>query len=109
MASFKIIKSPKLSIVLQLTEDSAPGRRLWEVHDVERNRGFRVTLPDDSLRETPAGRKPLERAFTENEIEGALGLAIEKVLVTPPEKVGGQMYEVSVSADDLYEAVELLE
>ncbi len=109
MTSSKIIKSPKLTIVLQITEDAAPGRRTWVVHDTERNRGFRVTLMDEDLRQAPTGKKPLKRPFTEEEIEAALGLSIEQALVTPPEKVGGEMYDVSVSSDNLYEAAELLQ
>src|SRR5262245_24862912 len=44
MGSSKFIKTPKLGVVLQLTEMPAPDAaagRSWEIHDIERNRGFR--------------------------------------------------------------------
>jgi hypothetical protein len=90
-AVFKQLKSPTLSIVLQLTERTAPGAepRVWEVHDVERNRGFKVTL---SSRTGSAG---------EAQIEAAIGLAVERALTTPPEKVAGVLYDVEVSAGEL--------
>jgi len=90
-AVFKQLKSPKLSVVLQLTETTAPGAdpRVWEVHDVERNRGFKVTLA------ARAGRAE------EAQIESAIGLAVERALTTPPEKVAGRMYDVEVTAGDL--------
>jgi hypothetical protein len=105
----KFVKTPKLEIVLQLTETGAggPDGRAWEAHDVERNRGFRVTLTGRSLRDTPPGKKPLDRAFREDEIEGALGLAIERELVTPPEKVAGTLYNVALTSHDLYEFLAL--
>ncbi len=93
-AVFKQLKSRKLAIVLQLTEttkESDP-ERVWEVHDVERNRGFRVRLGQ----KTAGGRSP-----SEDQIEAAIGLAIERALTTPPEKVGGTMYDVIVTAADL--------
>jgi hypothetical protein len=92
-AVFKQIKSPKLSIVLQLTETTASPQknRTWEVHDVERNRGFRVVL----------SREAAGRSSSEDRIEAAIGIAVEQALVTPPEKVGGTMYDVEVTAADL--------
>ncbi|MBN2368901.1 MAG: hypothetical protein JXO72_00265 [Vicinamibacteria bacterium] len=109
MEGSKFIKTPKLSIVLQLTEAGATGadERVWEIHDVERNRGFRATLASRSLQETPQGRASLKRPFTETEIEGAIGLAVERTLVTPPEKVGGQLYDLSVTSQDLYDFVDI--
>jgi hypothetical protein len=93
-AVFKQLKSRRLAIVLQLTETTkeTDPERVWEVHDVERNRGFRVTLGGPWL----AGRSP-----SEDQIEAAIGLAIERALTTPPEKIGGTMYDVTVSAADL--------
>jgi hypothetical protein len=106
MASSRFLKSPKLNIVLQVTETtSGPDGRAWEVHDIERNRGFRVTLSGRALNGTPAGRAPIGRAFTESEIDGAMGLAIERALVTPPEKVSGTLYDVPVESQDLYDFV----
>jgi hypothetical protein len=105
MASSRFLKSPKLSVVLQVTEITTADTdgRSWEIHDVERSRGFLVTLTRRSLTATPAGRAPIGRAFSEAEIDGAIGLAIERALVTPPEKVPGPLYDVPVEATDLYD------
>jgi hypothetical protein len=105
----KFVKTPKLEIVLQLTETvlDGPDGRAWVAHDVERNRGFRVTLSSRSLQDPPPGKKALDRAFREEEIEGALGLAIERELVTPPEKVSGTLYNVALTSHDLYEFLAL--
>jgi hypothetical protein len=107
MASSRFLKSPKLNVVLQVTETTSAGAdgRTWEVHDIERSRGFRVALSGRSLTGTPAGRTPIGRAFTDAEIDGALGLAIERALVTPPEKVAGSLYDLSVESHDLYDFV----
>ena len=109
MADSKFLKTPKLEIMLQLTETTASevGGRVWEAHDVERNRGFLVRLSGRSLQETVPGREPLSRPFSESDIEGGLGLAIERALTTPPEKVAGTLYDVSVTSQDLYEAARL--
>jgi hypothetical protein len=90
------LKTAKLGIVLQITEipPSADGRA-WEVHDVERNRGFRVTLSHQPTSKRGSGRKP-----TEDDIDGAIGLAIERSLVSPPEKVAGTLYDVEVTSQD---------
>lgn len=106
MASSRFLKSPKLNIVLQITETtSGADGRAWEVHDIERSRGFSVTLSGSALKGTPAGRPPIGRPFTDAEIDGALGLAIERALVTPPEKVPGTLYDVSIESQDLYDFV----
>jgi hypothetical protein len=95
MSGFKQMKTAKLGIVLQLTEvASDKEQRLWEVHDVERNRGFRVTLPSRALQE---GKKK----WSDAEIEGAVGLAIERFLVGSPELTAGPLYEVQVTSRDL--------
>jgi hypothetical protein len=98
VGSSKLIKSPNLNIVLQLTQVPAPDPdgRGWEVHDVERNRGFRVKLFGRTLKAKAKGRE-----LSETEIEGAVGLAVERALVTPPEKVPGQVYELDVASQDL--------
>jgi hypothetical protein len=103
--SFKQMKTAKLGIALQLTEITAAEseRRLWEVHDVERNRGFRVTLPATVLQETPKGQVPHNRPWSPDDVEGAIGLAIERFLTSSPELVAGPMYEVQVASSDLYE------
>lgn len=105
MASSRFFKSPKLGVVLQVTETTTADTdgRSWEVHDVERSRGFLVTLSRRSLAAAPAGKTPIGRPFTEPEIDGAMGLAIERALVTPPEKVPGPLYDVPVEEKDLYE------
>jgi hypothetical protein len=103
VGSSKLIKSPNLSIVLQLTQVSPPdpGGRGWEVHDVERNRGFRVRISARTLKERPQGRE-----LTEADVEGALGLAIERALVTPPEKLPGQVYDLELGRKELFDFVE---
>jgi len=105
MGRSKFLKTPKLGIVLQLTESTSQGMdgRTWEAHDVERNRGFKVTLAKSSLQETPPGKKRLDRPFGEDEIEGGLGLAVERALQTPPEKVAGPLYDVALTSQDLHE------
>ncbi len=109
MENSRFLKTAKLGIVLQVTDTKSPGKpgRAWEVHDVERNRGFRVILTGQTLHETPRGKKPIGREFTEGEIDGGLGLAIERTLVTPPEKIAGTLYDVSVTSQDLYDFVAL--
>lgn len=96
MTGFKQMKTAKLGIALQLTEmtEAAAEPRLWEVHDVERNRGFRVSLADRTLREVP-------RAWGAADIEGAIGLAVERFLTGSPELVAGPLYEVQVTDRDL--------
>lgn len=95
MGTSRFLKTPKLSIVLQLTEVAADQGRTWEVHDIERNRGFRVNLP-----------KGLEAKTHDDAIDKALGVAIERALVTPPEKVAGPLYDVTITSDDVKEAGE---
>jgi hypothetical protein len=100
MGSSKFIKTPKLGVVLQITEmaarDATTDRR-WEIHDIERNRGFRVTLPLSTLAEPRA----------EREIEGAIGIAVERALLSPPEKVSGSMYDLEVASRDLRDFISL--
>ena len=104
MGTSKFLKTPKLGIVLQLTECPAQvtDGRSWEAHDVERNRGFRVTVSGSSLQEAPPGKKRLDKPFGEDEIEGGLGLAVERALQSPPEKVSGTLYDVALTSDDLH-------
>ena len=90
MGTSRFLKTPKLSIVLQLTEVAGADGRTWEVHDVERNRGFRVSLP-----------KGVADRRDEGVVDKALGAAIERALVTPPEKVAGPLYDVTITADDV--------
>jgi hypothetical protein len=95
MGTSRFLKTPKLNIVLQLTEVAGGDGRAWEVHDIERNRGFRVTLP-----------KGLQAKNDDGTIDKALGFAIERALVTPPEKVAGPLYDVTITADDVKDAGE---
>jgi hypothetical protein len=94
----KQMKTAKLGIVLQVTEvaSALADARLWEVHDVERNRGFRVTLPVRTLAESPA-----RKSWSDGEIEGAIGVAIERFLLGSPELLPGPLYEVQVTGRDL--------
>ena len=104
----RFLRTPTLEIVLQATDaEASGGGRAWEIHDVERNRGFRVKITPESLKTVPGGRKALGRAFSDAEVDAAIGLAIERALVTPPEKIGGNVYDVDVTPDDLYAAVDL--
>jgi hypothetical protein len=110
MGSSKFIKTPKLGVVLQITEMAAGGTgagRLWEIHDIERNRGFRVTLPLSTLAEPPSAGNTRDRPPAEREIEGAIGIAIERALLSPPEKISGSMYDVEIAARDLREFLSL--
>jgi hypothetical protein len=97
MEPTKQFKTQQLRVVLQTTEIAVPGAdgRHWEVHDVERNRGFRVSVPSKALKSGGA------TGFTDQQIETAVGLAIEEALLTPPEKVPGGMYDVTVTVDQL--------
>ena len=105
MSGFKQMKTAKLGIVIQLTElpSGHKDHRLWEVHDVERNRGFRVTLVSRSLDEPPPGVKPLGKIWADSDIEGAIGLAVERFLVSSAEVMPGPLYEVQVTSRDLYD------
>ena len=105
MTGFKQMKTPKLGIVLQVTEVH-PGKsadRLFEVHDVERNRGFRVSVPAQTLREKPPQEKKSPLTWSDDDVEGAIGLAIERFLSASLELVAGPKYDVTVSSEDLYE------
>lgn len=91
----RFMKTPKLGIVLQVTDVAAtgPDAQTWMVHDVERNRGFRVIWS--------AGATPDGHALAQRDLDYAIGLAVERALVTPPEKIGGNVYDVTVTAGDL--------
>jgi hypothetical protein len=105
MTGFKQMKTAKLGIVVQVTEIH-PGKsadRLFEVHDVERNRGFRVSVPAQTLREKPPNEKKSPLNWSDADVEGAIGLAIERFLRASPELLAGPKYEVQVTAEELYE------
>lgn len=94
---FKQTKTPRLEVVIQITEVGADhdGSRTFEVHDVERNRGFRITLP-----------AALASGVSTADVERAIGVAVERALQTPPEKVPGEVYPVEITRDDLSAAAE---
>ena len=94
---FKQTKTPRLEVVIQITEVGADhdGGRTFEVHDVERNRGFRITLP-----------ATLAAGASEADVERAIGVAVERALQTPPEKVSGEVYPVDITRDDLRAAAQ---
>lgn len=107
MGASKQIKSAKLGIVLQITDVTRRGNdgRSWVVHDVERNRGFRVNLPQAALEETPPGEKT--RQWTEEDVDGAIGAAIERFLLASTELVAGPLYDVEVTSRDLHDYTKL--
>src|SRR5687768_6098018 len=98
MGGSKQMKSAKLGIVLQVTDVTRRGNdgRSWVVHDVERNRGFRVNLSVAAMEETPSGEKP--QKWTEDDVQGGIGVAIERFLLSSPELVAGPLYEVQVTS-----------
>jgi len=100
MKNSKLLKTPTLGIALQVIEitESSKDERSWLVHDVERNRSFRLILPK-AVSGSSADRP--RRPPTEEELDEALGLAVERSLVSPPEKVPGPTYDVTVTTQDL--------
>jgi hypothetical protein len=97
------MRTGKLGIVLQVTDVTQRGTdaRSWVVHDVERNRGFRVVLSSAEMSAGPAGES---RAWSEDEIHGAIGVAIERFLIGSAELVAGPLYDVQVTSRDLLDA-----
>jgi hypothetical protein len=104
MVGSRLMKSPNLGVIFQLTEleRAEGGDRTWEVHDVERQRGFRVTLAAEELRAQAAGTG--QRPWAEAEVEQGILVALEKALQAPPEKLPGEVYEVAVTGVDLLDA-----
>lgn len=78
--------------------------RLWEVTILPEGISYRVMATGRDLSSTPTGTAPLNRAWTEQEIEVGLRGAVERDLVSPPQKVSGGSYEVSITSYDLYDA-----
>jgi hypothetical protein len=101
MVGSRLTKSPNLGVIFQLTEleRAEGGDRTWEVHDVERQRGFRVTLAAKEFRAKPPGTG--QRSWTEAEVERSILVALERALQVPPEKLPGEVYEVAVTDLDL--------
>jgi len=103
MGGSKQMRTPKLGIVLQVTEVTQRGTeaRSWVVHDVERNRGFKVSLATATMEEAPAGQKA--RAWSEDEVQGAIGVAVDRFLASSPQLVAGPLYDVEVTSGDLFD------
>jgi hypothetical protein len=101
MGGSKQMRTPKLGIVLQVTDVTQHGTeaRRWVVHDVERNRGFKVSLTAAAMEEAPAGQKA--RTWSEDEVQGAIGVAIERFLASSSQLVAGPLYDVEVTSRDL--------
>ena len=101
MVGSRLTTSPNLGVIFPLTEleRAEGGDRTWEVHDVERQRGFRVTLAAKELRAKPPGTG--QRPWTEAEVERSILVALERALQAPPDKLPGEVYEVAVTGVDL--------
>jgi hypothetical protein len=97
------MRTAKLGIVLQMTEVTQRGTdaRSWVVHDVERNRGFKVSLTAAAMSEAPAGQKT--RDWSEDDVQGAIGVAIERFLLGSADLVAGPLYDVQVTSRDLFD------
>ena len=102
MTTSYLAKTPRLAIAIQLTEvpDKSFDGRVWEVHDVERNRGFRVQLLRSTMEVNPKGQQR-PSAWSDTQLEHAIGLAVERVLTSGGEKVAGTLYDVEVTPQDL--------
>jgi len=107
MGGSKQMRTPKLGVVLQVTEVTQQGTeaRSWVVHDVERNRGFKVNLTAAAMGEAPSGEKP--RSWSEDDVQGAIGMAVERFLASSPQLVAGPLYDVQVTSRDLFDFVKL--
>jgi hypothetical protein len=107
MGGSRQIRTPKLGIVLQITDVTQQGTaaRRWVVHDVERNRGFQVTLASAALDEVPSGETA--RTWSEDDVQGAIGVAIERFLASSPQLVAGPLYDVQVMSRDLFDFAKL--
>jgi hypothetical protein len=103
MSQWKRTESPKIRVPLEFREMTAgpgAGDRIFEVQELRGGAVFKVTLPADSTRHL-RGARPLKEA----EVERAICLSVEEALLSPPDKEPGVTYEVSVSGDELAEAV----
>ena len=109
MGGSKQIKTAKLGIVIQLTSVSRRGAdgRTWMVHDVERNRGFKVDLLSRVMDEAAGGDKAVKAAWTEEDVEGAIGVAVERFLTSSPDVAAGPLYDVQVTSQDFYDYAKL--
>jgi len=100
MSEMKQARSPQLGVVFQLTEvdPQEPGGRAWEIHDVERNRGFKLSLGREKLK--GLGKEAGAKALNDTALEAAILVALERALQSPPEKVSGGMYDLELTAGD---------
>ena len=106
MSEWKKLESPKLRVPLELRELTAPGagERVFEVQELRAGAVFKVTLPpEEARRHRPRGASA---RLSEAETERAVCLSVEEALLSPPDKEPGITYELSVSDDELAEAVE---
>jgi hypothetical protein len=105
MSQWKRTESPKIRVPLEFREVTGgpgAGDRIFEVQELRGGAVFKVTLPADSSRHLRGGSaRPLKEA----EVERAICLSVEEALLSPPDKEPGVTYEVSVSSDELAEAV----
>lgn len=105
MSQWKRTESPKLRVPLELREvtTASAAERIWEVQELRGGAVFKVTLPpEESRHHRPRGAS---RGLTEAEAERAVCLSVEEALLQPPDKEPGITYELSVSDDELAEAV----
>jgi hypothetical protein len=104
MSQWKRTESPKVRVPLEFREVTAGGGgdRIFEVQELRGGAVFKVTLPANSSRNLRGGGS---RTLKEAEVERAVCLSVEEALLSPPDKEPGITYEVSVSSDELAEAV----
>jgi hypothetical protein len=104
MSEWKRTESPKIRVPLEFREVTVPGAadRTWEVQELRGGAVFKVTLRAESTKQL---RGAASRGLKEAEVERAICLSVEEALLTPPDKEPGITYEVSVSSDELAEAV----
>jgi hypothetical protein len=103
MSQWKRTESPKVRVPLEFREVTASGGdRIFEVQELRGGAVFKVTLPANSSRNLRGGDS---RTLKEAEVERAICLSVEEALLSPPDKEPGITYEVSVSSDELAEAV----
>jgi hypothetical protein len=107
-----LTRKGKSGLDFELTEEQkgADSRR-WHVSLKGGGRchpQFIVELTGRQLQEVPAGSKPIDRDWTEEEILNGVVLAVEDWRVSPPEKRPGKTYPVILTSFELYEANGLL-
>jgi hypothetical protein len=103
MGQWKRLESPKLRVPLELRETTSPGStlRIWEVQELRAGAVFKVNLDNEDPKSRGRSGKPLSDAGAER----AVCLAVEEALLQPPDKEPGITYEISVTSEELAEAV----